>query len=117
MSVCISQKYNVTRRCIHCDALYLERNNIGRLLCRIHPGIKLYDKDKDNYYFSCCGLYYEDYENEVMHYNYNGLGCVKIDHISVELNKSDIVVRLSEIKSFSTLIIPSFLFSFGKNPL
>src|ERR1700761_9054839 len=75
----ISEKYTVTRRCINCNTEYKEMNNIGKLLCRVHPGLKLCDNDNNNYY-SCCGLYCNEFINcNIL--SSEALGCLYIDHM------------------------------------
>lgn len=103
----ISAKYLTERLCVLCRCKYTELNNIGRLLCRIHPGIRLCDHDGREF-FSCCGFYVDQYgfgtpTRLAMR------GCVAIDHMddSFSLDNVDLDLKLREIKTFSIICLPS----------
>ncbi len=108
----VSEKYLTIRRCIQCKLTFNEIDNIGRHQCRLHPGIRLCDRQKREYY-SCCGIYADAY--------YDGLitsmdlaGCVAIDHMDetslprgeTQLNKTQLNTRLSQIKAFAVIVVP-----------
>ncbi len=101
----ITSKYTEWRKCITCNEHYREKDNIGHLLCRIHPGLLLCDKRTNKHYYSCCGLYLNaliDKRIQVV----DACGCVKIDHIDREFNTESISERLSEIRDFAVLVLP-----------
>lgn len=115
----ISDKYMEIKQCINCKLTYREIDNIGRLLCSIHPGLRLCD-DNNRVYYSCCGLCFSD-ENNCRILSSEALGCLNMDHMCIDdnitgndsLTNNNIVYRLEEIKAFSYKVIPTGLFKYG----
>lgn len=108
----VSDKYLAIRKCIQCKLHYNEIDNIGRLQCRIHPGLRLCDHEKRDFY-SCCGIYTDAYTNG--HITAMDMaGCVTIDHMdetflpngAKELTKNQLNARLCQIKAFSVAVVP-----------
>lgn len=128
-----SENYNKWRKCYYCRECFQEKDNIGQLYCRIHPGIIFIGNDCNRYY-SCCGVRVDSYN---IFYNYNNrpfvsqydtLGCIKIDHFdkeylmerlsSVDDNESlfenkDIFKRIEQIKSLSIIAVSDQLYNYG----
>ena len=106
----VSAKYLVERHCILCRGKYTELENLGRLGCRIHPGLRLCDKEGREF-FSCCGFYVDASCGG----NATWLamkGCVAVDHIddTVKLDTSDLDLRLDAIKAFALIALPTSIF-------
>ena len=107
----ISERYTVPRRCTQCNIIYLERNNLGQHLCRIHPGLRLCD-NKGHAYYSCCGLRITDVaEGNIM--RSDSQGCLKIDHSDAVFSDNNVMQRIREIRSFAVGIIPDAMFEFN----
>lgn len=106
----IAEKYTVVRQCTLCGSSYSELYNIGRHMCRIHPGIRLHDKNGHEFY-SCCGLDIGAYRDGHTTELYMA-GCVAVDHMdTLALSLCDTGARLREIKSHSVIIIPHSMLS------
>ena len=82
--------YNKLRKCYFCNDSYYERENIGQLRCRTHPGIIIYEGNYNPYY-SCCGTYIDNdnsnfaYNNSKIYLRHkNSFGCCPIDHFDKE---------------------------------
>lgn len=114
--------YNKWRRCQHCLEEYQEKNNIGQLNCRIHPGIIV--SNENNRYYTCCGILVDSNRNLILHNGlsllsiFDTLGCVKIDHFdqdyllqkNIELfSLDDLFERVNQIKSISWIALPDQL--------
>lgn len=109
--ISLPEEYIFPRHCSLCNTWYKEKQNIGRLLCRIHPGLKLCD-ERGKIYYSCCGFYYDDFaNNSVM--SIDALGCMPIDHTDISFDDTNLVSRLNEIKSFIIVTIPIILWDMG----
>lgn len=111
----VAEKYTKIRQCINCKLHYNEIDNFGRHMCQIHPGLRLRDHSKREYY-SCCGIYIDAYsKGQVTHLFV--AGCLSIDHMDESsictgertLTVTEINRRLTEIKGFATVVIPSIL--------
>lgn len=108
--------YSEWKKCYFCNGDFQEKNNIGLLYCRIHPGIKILNNNGKCFY-SCCGVEVDKYDNHFL-YKFtdplgypNKIGCLKIDHFDLEtLIEKDIVIKQYNFhdknfyieKSFST---------------
>ena len=104
----ISEKYRQLRVCLLCGLSFKEIENIGRLRCRIHPGIQLRDNMSSREFYSCCGLYPDDCISGKVTQPYMG-GCVTIDHMALDtcsLSKTNLESRLNAIKSFALIVVP-----------
>lgn len=78
---------------------------MGRHMCRIHPGIRLHDRNGKEYY-SCCGLEIDAYRNGMTTDLYMA-GCVATDHMDTRaLSLCDAGERLREIKKHAVIVIP-----------
>ena len=104
-SLQIASKYNILRKCTTCNTCYTEKENIGHLLCKIHPGLLLSESQTGRTYYTCCGLYTDAYRER--HITLSTLhGCTRIDHIDQPFNTCSISERLKEIRTFATLVLP-----------
>ena len=128
-----SDNYNRWRKCYHCNESFQEKNNIGQLYCRIHPGIIFISKndDNNNRYYSCCGVRVDSCQRFFMYNNipfisqYDPLGCLKIDHFDKEylmekilddeelFSKTDISKRIEQIKLLSIIAVSNQLYKYG----
>jgi len=91
------------RECAQCGTKYVEVDNIGRLLCSVHPGIKLLN-DRGQSYFSCCNrLNARD-------------GCTRMDHTIEKFTYQSIELRFNQIQAFCIQIIPSLLIPYFYGP-
>jgi hypothetical protein len=121
-----SENYNSWRKCYSCHESFREKDNIGQLYCRIHPGIIYTEKDLNRYY-SCCGVRVDSYNmifrnNNLLLISENDKrGCLKIDHFDKEYLKekldffspNDIYKRIDQIKSISITAVPDQLYTLG----
>lgn len=89
--------------CAQCNTQYVEVDNIGRLLCFVHPGVKLLNT-RGQSYFSCC----------------NRLntreGCTRMDHTTEKFTNQSIEERFNQIQAFSIMILPSLLLPYLYGP-
>lgn len=109
----ITEKYRHLRVCLLCRLTFKEIENIGRLRCRIHPGLKLYDKQSNREFYSCCGLYLDDCISGKVTQPYMA-GCVTIDHMASDvcsLSKTNLESRLNAIKAFALIVVPREILS------
>ncbi len=84
------------RSCEQCGIEYVEVDNIGRLLCSVHPGVKLLNS-RGQSYFSCCN-------------RLNAReGCTRIDHTTEKFSYQSIDERFNQIQAFSILVLPCIL--------
>lgn len=91
------------RLCEQCGTHYVEVDNIGRLLCSVHPGIKLLNS-RGQSYFSCCNrLNPRD-------------GCTRMDHTTEKFTYQSIDERFNQIQAFSILILPTLLVPYLYGP-
>lgn len=105
----VPDDYIEERKCFYCGALYREVDNIGRLRCRIHPGIVQYDARSGYSYYSCCKR--RDYPLS------GGVGgCVKSDHQHEEFTDDDQEQRHREMEDVAILTLPTTLFQYGVSP-
>lgn len=88
----LPDEWSRVRECVECGAWYRECDQVGRLACRVHPGVLLFRDARP--YFSCCGR-----EN-------TSVGCLSIDHTTLRFARHPIERRLTEIQSFVTLTLP-----------
>jgi hypothetical protein len=85
--------------CKQCGAWFVELDNIGRLLCSIHPGVKLVDPNGQFYYSCCDRLNTSD-------------GCTRIDHTLISFTNQSINARFNQIQQFSIMVLPDLLQSY-----
>ncbi len=85
--------------CKQCGEWFVELDNIGRLRCNVHPGIKLVASNGQLYY-SCC----DRLETHA--------GCTRIDHTLISFTNQSIEARLSQIQQFSIMVLPDLLQSY-----
>lgn len=88
----LPDEWSRVRQCTECGACYRECDQVGRLACRVHPGVLIVYQRRP--YFSCCGR-----DNE-------SRGCLPIDHTTVCFARHPVERRLSDIQSFVTLALP-----------
>ena len=121
--------YNDWKKCYFCKQDFQEKNNIGQLKCRIHPGIKLHNTKFNCFYYSCCGTKID--QNNFIYFNrspvhlniHDAIGCFPIDHFDLNylkekgidngLNQFDLKKRINDLKEISVIIIPDLLFNKG----
>lgn len=127
-----ADNYKKWRKCHLCNEYFQEKDNIGQLYCRIHPGIIIFGKDRNRYY-SCCGVRVDSCFNFYLYNDvhfiseYDRLGCLKIDHFDKEyleekifndnddeeISKIDIDKRIEQIKAISLLSISDEVYKYG----
>lgn len=97
--------------CRQCGANFKESENIGRLLCRIHPGIRLIPKGRGSIdaFYSCCGQFVSNGGRE--------RGCLQWDHHCEKFSESDGNIRLSQIQEAASIIVPHIFMRFITPPL
>jgi hypothetical protein len=97
----VHYNYNKERVCYICGDYFYEKENIGHLNCRIHPGIIVYNRNKA--YYSCCGSLIDcdnriysktKYSKSSLTYN-NELGCLPIDHFEYDFLYSKGIVNIN----------------------
>ena len=95
------------QECSQCGELFKECANIGRHLCRIHPGIRLLTNDciPQRAFYSCCG------------YSLQAKGCLQMDHSACSFSETDGMTRISQLTEFGTIIVPHLLSRFLTPPL
>ena len=85
------------KKCVQCGTIYVELDNIGRLQCRVHPGVRLENAGSGQYYYSCCDRLDSQY------------GCTQIDHTTEVFTTQSEEMRLNQIQQFSIMILPCIL--------
>lgn len=95
-------RFSEEQRCAHCQTSFTEGRNIGQLLCRLHPGVRLTGSDGHAFY-SCCGLQYERHDLPL----HARQGCLRVDHMAVPpaYVGGDINARLNDLRAFATVIL------------
>lgn len=97
----VRHNYNKERICYICGTFFYEKENIGHLDCRIHPGIIVYNRNKA--YYSCCGaliecdnrIYSKNKYNKSSLTHSNSLGCLPIDHFEYDFLYSKGIVNIN----------------------
>lgn len=84
------------KKCVQCGTIYVELDNIGRLRCHVHPGVRLENAGGQHYY-SCCDRLDPQY------------GCTQIDHTIEVFTTQSEEMRLNQIQQFSIMILPCIL--------
>lgn len=97
------------QKCLSCGVLFRECENIGRHLCRIHPGLKLVDSRTNRVSYSCCNYSPGSYGYDV---NLLSQGCLQIDHQAALLIDDAIAPRMLQLRNFGLLVIPKVLLPF-----
>lgn len=103
----------VEQQCVHCGCFFKESENIGRHMCRVHPGIRLISEigtsqgGAGTSFYSCCGLLT----------SVTGRGCLQWDHSTQYLTEDSAEQRLLEIQTCATVVIPHLLMRFITQPL
>lgn len=117
--IMLPEKFNDWKKCYFCDECYQQKNNIGFLKCRIHPGIKLLNDSNNILYYSCCGTVIKPinvyYQNQFKQFpifsEKDKMGCLEIDHFCydellekgiISISKKRIKKDNDDIKSFSS---------------
>lgn len=90
--------------CAECGMKYRVYENLGRLCCRIHPGLPQYDTRRGTSFFSCCGNVYDS------------RGCVRSDHREEALLRESHEERICDIERGSTMVVPFIVFQYGILP-
>ena len=92
------------QECAQCGVLFYEMENIGRLRCQLHPGVRLVDEQHRTYY-SCCdrGLGWR--------------GCLSVDHCARRFTQDPLETRLSELQTFALYVAPDLLLRYVTPPL
>lgn len=97
------------QKCLSCGVLFRECENIGRHLCRIHPGLKLVDSRTNRVSYSCCNYSPGSYGYDV---NLLSQGCLQIDHQGALLIDDAIHPRMLQLRNFGLLVMPKVLLPF-----
>jgi len=94
-------------RCVQCGEHYKECGNVGRHLCRVHPGVRMLTNDTvpTRAFYSCC------------HRPIQAKGCLQVDHSTCILTEENASMRLQQLRDFGTMIIPRLLLRFITRPL
>ena len=100
----VPNEYVLPRLCTLCVSVYQEKLNIGRLNCRLHPGIRMCDRE-GRIFYSCCGLY-RDAHDDGRVTAHDIRGCLAIDHTDVALDDKNILARITQIKQFAIIALP-----------
>jgi hypothetical protein len=93
----LSEDYTAVRCCALCGADYKELHNLGRLCCRVHPGVLRLDQ---HYAYSCCRR------------EWGSRGCVRCDHVETELPASE-DERHAELERMAIKAVPTVLYEYG----
>jgi hypothetical protein len=109
----ISEKYRRTRRCTQCGLYYKEKDNLGRLHCHTHPGLRLCENESQRAYYSCCGQYAGAWRDD---YDESTRGCLALDHTDEALNDGAICERLLQLRNFAVMTLPTLLLQHGVAP-
>ena len=122
----ISERYRETRLCGNCGQSFREMDNIGRLLCCVHPGLWLCD-ERGHHYYSCCGLWCRPSDINRMHPS-DLQGCLRLDHMATDtdtacvekeedqvgpLSENSITERLCKLRQFAVITLPAVLLRHG----
>lgn len=96
--------YTRQRQCCHCGESYVEMQNLGRLGCRLHPGVADLDR-YGQYVYSCCGRDAEDERG----------GCLRSDHMDQMPPTDDGEARHASLIGGNKFVsvIPTVLFEYG----
>ena len=92
----LPKDYTRERCCVLCGTSYVEGDHVGRLACRVHPGVRVTESHPYSRY-SCCGRTSDE------------AGCVAIDHIDFQLSRSCIELRLHQLQQFAVKTWPAVL--------
>jgi len=109
----VNEEYRRPERCVHCGEVYLEAENIGRLQCRLHTGVREYDLASRTYAYSCCG---HRVANAFLEPPQAVHGCVEADHCAEQLCDEDQAQRYEELFERAIAVIPCGRFLFGVMP-
>lgn len=91
--------------CVGCGARYRELENMGRLCCRVHPGLVSLCVDDGRYYYDCCGRAAGTGETQ---------GCLRCDHMEARVSRtSDTGVKHDELADWGLCVVPQALFRYG----
>lgn len=95
------------RRCAQCGKLFTECENMGRHLCRIHPGIRLLSQTVPRtVFYSCCSR------------GEHTVGCLQADHSACDFGSTaSVETRVAVIRDFGTVLVPRILLRFFTRPL
>lgn len=97
--------------CIQCGEIFKECENIGRHLCRIHPGIRVvrHGRPEQEAFYTCC--------RQLVALRGRRHGCLLWDHHCHKFSETNAGVRLSQIQEAATVIVPHMLLRFITPPL
>lgn len=96
----LSDAYTRVNKCVLCGESYCELHNIGRLCCRVHPGLLSLDQ-RGQYSYSCCGAIS------------GARGCLRTDHMQHMPASSDETKRHDDLAEFAVTTVPNVLFEHG----
>lgn len=103
----LDNEYTRVRQCCLCGEEYRELQNMGRLCCRVHPGMPRLNQ-YGQYSYSCCGR--GCYESDPI-----SQGCLRCDHMDrqpcTQPGHED--TRCADLAAFYVRAIPSVLFNYG----
>jgi hypothetical protein len=94
------------QKCVSCGVVFRECENIGRHLCRIHPGLKFVDSRTNRVSYSCCNYAPGSYGFDV---NLLSRGCLQMDHQGALLINDAIDPRMQQLRSFGLLVMPKVI--------
>jgi len=99
------------QHCLHCGTRFKECENVGRHLCRVHPGIRLAYPNRASHeaFYSCCG--------RAVSATTRTEGCLEWDHYAQKLSETDANLRLAQIQEVATMVVPHLLMRFITPPL
>lgn len=100
----VPERFYRDNECHHCSTLYKERDNLGQLCCRLHPGIIQLKHGQQ--FYTCCNR------------PINSPGCLRSDHISqkIPLSFSNQEERHTTLTNLSTELTPTDYYRFGIRP-
>lgn len=96
----LSEAYTRINKCVLCGESYCELHNMGRLCCRVHPGLLSLDQ-RGQYSYSCCGAIS------------GAQGCLRADHMQHMPASSDEARRHDDLAEFAVTTVPNVLFEHG----
>lgn len=92
----LPRDYTRDRRCVLCGVQYVEGDHVGRLACRVHPGVRV-TVSRPTSHYSCCGR------------QSDGAGCVAVDHMDTQLSRGCLELRLKQLQQFAVKTWPAVL--------
>lgn len=97
----LDEEYIRVRHCALCGEDYKALHNLGRLCCRVHPGV-LCIGNRGHYVYSCCSR------------GDDSPGCVRCDHIDTMPATDDEATRHADlVELLGIRVVPVVLFQYG----